>query len=192
MHGDKLPHWEQDGVMQFVTFRLGDALPKSQLDQWRTGKAAWLAINPEPWSEEQRKEYHEQFTGKIEAWLDSGLGSCLLRDPANRKVVEDVLAHDHGRRATHFAWVIMPNHVHVLFTPHADLARLVGDWKSLSARRIGKGSIWQANYRDTLIRDSRHFAAVVRYIRRNPRGLADSEFSLWESERALEVEGEGS
>ena len=28
--GDKLPHWQQDEVMQFVTFRLGDALPKAK------------------------------------------------------------------------------------------------------------------------------------------------------------------
>ena len=34
-HGDKLPHWQQDEVMQFVTFRLGDALPKTKVDHWR-------------------------------------------------------------------------------------------------------------------------------------------------------------
>ena len=27
-HGAKLPHWKQDEVMQFVTFRLGDSLPQ--------------------------------------------------------------------------------------------------------------------------------------------------------------------
>jgi hypothetical protein len=29
-HGDKLPHWQQGEVMQFVTFRLGDALPSQK------------------------------------------------------------------------------------------------------------------------------------------------------------------
>lgn len=34
-HGDKLPHWQQAEVMQFVTFRLGDALPKAKVDHWK-------------------------------------------------------------------------------------------------------------------------------------------------------------
>ena len=83
----------------------------------------------------------------------------------------------------------MPNHVHALFSPFTDLGALVGAWKSASARRIGLGSLWQRNYRDTLIRDGEHFANAVRYIRRNPEKarLRDSEFTLWESERAQRV-----
>ena len=32
-HGAKLPHWQQGEVMQFVTFRLGDAMPAGKLRQ---------------------------------------------------------------------------------------------------------------------------------------------------------------
>lgn len=91
-----------------------------------------------------------------------------------------------GERVEHHAIVIMPNHVHLVFSPMERLAKLIGAWKSVSAQRIGKGSVWQRNYRDTLIRDGGHFANAVRYIRKNPAKakLREGEFTLWESERA--------
>lgn len=94
--------------------------------------------------------------------------------------------HFQGERVEHQAWVIMPNHVHLLFKPIAPIEKLVQAWKSVSAKRIGKGSIWQPNYRDTLIRNREHFANAVRYIRRNPvkAKLKDEEFTFWQSERA--------
>jgi REP element-mobilizing transposase RayT len=77
--------------------------------------------------------------------------------------------------------------VHLLFTPNWPLEKLLKTWKGVSARRNGKGSIWQRHYRDTLIRNARHFAAVVRYIRKNPAKLPEGTFTLWESERAKKI-----
>jgi hypothetical protein len=45
-HGSKLPHWQQGEVMQFVTFRLGDAMPASKLRQWKEELAIWGPIIP--------------------------------------------------------------------------------------------------------------------------------------------------
>ncbi len=81
----------------------------------------------------------------------------------------------------------MPNHAHLLFKPMAPLEKLLQAWKGVSARRIGQGSIWQENYRDTIMRDGKHFENAVRYIRRNPAKLRASDFTLWESERAKSV-----
>ena len=47
-HGGKLPHWQQGEVMQFVTFRLGDAMPMGKLKRWREERVIWLKWNPEP------------------------------------------------------------------------------------------------------------------------------------------------
>ena len=95
----------------------------------------------------------------------------------------------HGDRYEHHAWVIMPNHVHLLFVPHVPLENLIQAWKSNSARRIGRGRIWQRNYRDTLIRDGDHFANAVRYIRNNPTKakLPVGTFTFWQSPRAQRV-----
>ncbi|RYD18573.1 MAG: hypothetical protein EOP88_22115 [Verrucomicrobiaceae bacterium] len=95
--------------------------------------------------------------------------------------------HDHGARADHHAWVIMPNHVHLLFTARHPIELLMKNWKGITARKIGLGSIWQKGYRDTMIRDGEHFGNAVRYIRRNSAKLRPGTFSLWESERARAV-----
>ncbi|RYD49769.1 MAG: hypothetical protein EOP85_00985 [Verrucomicrobiaceae bacterium] len=188
-HGFILPHWKQDEVMQFVTFRLGDSLPNEKIRHWRHQKLLWDKNNPEPWTPDQFAEYHRRFTWRLEKWLDGCEGSCLFREAQNREILEAVLMFDEGAKVEHHAWVIMPNHVHLLFKPLAPLEKLIQAWKSLSARRIGRGSIWQQNYRDTMIRDSQHFANAVRYIRRNPfkARLPVGDFTSWESERAKGV-----
>ncbi len=186
-HGEKLPHWQQGDVMQFVTFRLGDAMPGPKLRRWKEELAAWLIHHPKPWTPGNELEYHQRFTRKLETWLDEGAGSCLLEDSFRRKIVEEVLMRFHGERVEHQAWVIMPNHLHLIFTPKVSIGTLLKAWKGTSAHRIGQGSIWQKNYRDTLIRDGAHFANAVRYIRRNPSKLRPGTFTLWEGPRAQAV-----
>ena len=186
-HGVKLPHWQQNEVIQFVTFRLADSLPRAKLHQWQEELVIWKTQNPEPWSEEILQEYHRNFTWKLETWLDEGHGACIFNEPAKRDILEQTLMHDQGTKANHHIWVIMPNHVHLLFTPLAPLEKLMQSWKGISARRIGLGKIWQKNYRDTLIRDASHFANAVRYIRRNPAKLKKGTFTLWQSERAQAI-----
>ncbi|CAN5736862.1 transposase [soil metagenome] len=186
-HGSKLPHWQQGEVMQFVTFRLGDSIPAIKLSDWRAQRSIWLSFHPKPWSPEIEKEYHQRFTKRMEGWLDEGAGSCLFKDPENRKILEEVLLRFQGDRVEHHAWVVMPNHVHLLFTPKDSLESLIKAWKGATARRINQGSIWQKNYRDTLIRDGRHFENAVRYIRRNPDKLRGGTFTWWEGPRAKAV-----
>ncbi len=188
-HGDKLPHWQQEEVMQFVTFRLGDALPKAKVDHWREQRRLWISTYPKPWSVETEGEYHRRFTWKIESWLDQGCGSCLLKDSAAREILSNSLMRFQGERVEHQAWIIMPNHVHLLFKPLVPLEKLIQAWKSVSAAGIAKGPIWQRNYRDTLIRDVDHFINAVRYIRRNPikAKLQEDSFALWQSERAARI-----
>lgn len=186
-HGHKLPHWQQGEAMQFVTFRLGDAMPAAKLRQWKEERDVWLVHHPKPWSPEEEKEYHRRFTRRLEEWLDEGAGSCLLAEQAHREIVQGVLMHYQGVKVEHHAWVIMPNHLHLIFTLKVPLETLMKAWKGTSAHRIGKGSIWQKNYRDTLIRDDGHFSNAVRYIRRNPAKLQAGTFTLWQGERALAV-----
>jgi len=175
--------------MQFVTFRLGDALPSETVLHWKNQRDSWRSTWPPPWTPEQEAEYHQRFTAKLETWLDQGAGSCLLEDPSNRVILAEVLMRFQGERVNHHAWVIMPNHVHLIFKPMVPLETLMQAWKSISAKQIGKGSIWQSNYRDTMIRDGDHFANAVRYIRHNPikAKLRKDHFSLWQSDRALRI-----
>jgi len=187
IHGNKLPHWQQGRAWQFITFRLRDSLPADFLNPHREQRKAWLALHPKPWSAECQREYHNEFTKQIEELLDRGCGACVLRNPEKRQALAAVLMRDETVRAEFACWVIMPNHVHVLCSPGTGLSKLVGSWKSISAREIGDGALWQTNYRDTIIRNAVHFAAVVRYIRNNPANLPSDSFTLWESEQARKI-----
>jgi REP element-mobilizing transposase RayT len=192
-HGMGLPHWEQPGASYFVTFRLADAVPVELREQWKEERAIWLRLHPQPWSAEAEREYHRRFSQPFDQWLDAGHGACVLREVGCRECVVATLLHSHDRQYWLHAWVVMPNHGHVLFSlhPEASLAVEIGAWKSVSARginrRLGRsGTLWQEDYFDRLIRDEEHFANCARYIRRNPgkAHLREGEYACFESEFA--------
>lgn len=94
--------------------------------------------------------------------------------------------------------VVMPNHVHVLFSlkEGMKLEKVMATWKNYTASRINaelgqEGTLWQKDYFDRMIRDWDHFARVARYIRRNPvkAKLPEGEYSLYESELVRRVLG---
>ena len=172
---NRLPHWQQEGTVYFVTFRLADAIPHNLRAQWESEREAWLRVHPQRWSAEVEREYHERFSGAIERWLDAGHGSCILRRDDCAEVVAEALHYFDGERLAIISAVVMPNHVHALFVQNTNwpLEKLLRSWKSFSSRKISSllgrdGSLWQRDYFDRLVRDQKHFANCVRYIRRNP------------------------
>jgi REP element-mobilizing transposase RayT len=75
---------------------------------------------------------------RVEAWIDAGHSSCLLKEPSIGRMVEDSLLFFDSQRYRLLAWVVMPNHVHVLFQPMNDwsVAKIVASWKKFTARKI--------------------------------------------------------
>ena len=184
---NRLPHWQQPGATVFVTFRLADSLPEKLLVRIKEEKKAWLSQNPEPWSIEAEAEYHRRFSNQTERWLDRGYGSCHLRNPDARAVVVDALRHFDRIRYFQHAWVVMPNHVHALFTlaVESTLEAILHSWKSFTAHHLVKdpaapNPFWQEDYFDRMIRSEEHFGRVLRYIRKNPYKNAPGSYALWE------------
>ncbi len=184
-HRRNLPHWQQENAAIFVTWRLADSLPKDKLEAWREERDTWLANFPKPWDEETEEEYHRRFSSVIEELLDRGSGSCVLRRPEISEIVAKALRHFDGERCHIESFVVMPNHVHVLFRPLRPhrLPDILKSWKGFTAREINRvtgasGTLWQAEYWDRLIRSEKHFHRCLRYIRENPvkAGLRDDEF----------------
>ncbi len=152
---NRLPHWQQEGAVYFVTFRLADAVPHRLRTQWESEREAWLRVHPQPWSAEVENEYHERFSGAIERWLDAGYGSCILRRHDCAEIVAEALRYFDGRRLARISDVVMPNHVHALFVQNANwpLENLLRSWKSFTSRKINSllgrdGSLWQRDYFD--------------------------------------------
>ena len=132
----------------------------------------------------------------MESWLDAGHGECLLRQPTFAQIVGNTLQHFDGLRYEQHAWVIMPNHVHALFSVRgaATLPEIIKSWKTFTSREIHRhlhrtGSLWQKDYRDRILRNAQHFLNCARYIRTNPNvaSLDSTEFLHYESKpmRAL-------
>jgi len=107
--------------------------------------------------------------------LDKGDGAVWLKNSAVAEIVQNSLLFFDGQRYSLHAWVIMPNHVHVLFTPMDDwtLTKIIHSWKSFSAREANKilgrvGEFWQREYFDRAIRNEQGFNSAVAYIENNP------------------------
>jgi REP-associated tyrosine transposase len=87
------------------------------------------------------------------------------------------------------AFVLMPEHFHILLTPNASLERAVMYIKGGSARRIRQGlgfkfPVWQRGFSDHRIRDAEDYDIRLRYLEKNPvkRQLTTSTAEyLWSS-----------
>lgn len=81
------------------------------------------------------------------------------------------------------AYVIMPDHIHLLVTPRrpATISDVMRNFKSYSSKEMRevlgmRGPIWQARFHDRVIRSERQFRAALDYTHLNPvrAGLAES------------------
>ena len=170
-----LPHWEQPGATYFVTFRLADAVPQDLMQQWKEELQTWREFHPEPWDAATKYEYQKRFQDEREDWLDQGHGECLFRRPDLAAVVTNSLRHFDSQRYVIDAFVVMPNHVHVLVKPMArhSLTDILHSWKSFSAKEINRllgrnGAVWQDETYDRIVRDFDELLRYRDYIGRNP------------------------
>jgi REP element-mobilizing transposase RayT len=172
-----LPHRDAPGLTQFVTFRLHDSMPASRRGEWE----ALLRIK----DNRQRRK-------KLEEYLDRGHGGCWLRQPAIAALTEGALRHFDGERYQLLAWVVMPNHVHVVVRiGQVPLAGVLQSWKRFVAREANKllqreGTFWEHEYWDTYMRDEVQLAKARRYAEQNPvkAGLVrEGEDWRWSSAR---------
>ncbi len=119
--------------------------------------------------EEERRRRIE-----LEVYLDKGRGECLLRQPEIAAIVEESLLHRHGEHYEMRAWVVMPNHVHLLFKVNeVPMGQLINAWKGYTAKKANqqlgrKGQFWQNDFWDTYMRDEEHEIRSRRYIESNP------------------------
>lgn len=160
-----LPHIDAAGLLQHITFHLADSLPAATLDHIRQE----IEATPEAERPGDRRT-------RLQELLDAGHGRCLLRRPDCATIVAASLRFGHPTRYRLHAWVVMPNHCHVLIAqcegwPLGDIVR---GWKRHTTREIarlpetGAPPIWQRDYFDRFIRDQRQFDAAVHYIEHNP------------------------
>jgi REP element-mobilizing transposase RayT len=120
----------------------------------------------------------------------------LILEPAERTLVLEAIRYQHGTRWALYVAVVMPDHVHVLARPLPisvgqpnchDLGDIMHRVKGFSSHQINrtrrrKGSVWQDERYDRIVRDETEFEEKWNYTRNNPvkAGLAEKpEDYLW-------------
>ena len=198
-HGN-LPHWEQFNAFYFITWRTADSIPRPVLERWETERGQWLRSHGidsavEDWQrvfellpEAARQEFHKLFTTRWNTLLDEGHGECVLRRAEPGGIVEDSLRHFDGDRYELDAFVVMPNHVHVLagVSGRGEMKKHCRNWKNFTAMQINKhlgrsGQFWQWESFDHLVRTPASLEKFRQYILNNPvkAGLKEGEYRAW-------------
>ncbi len=181
-----LPHFDGGEHGQFLTYRLADSMPQEVLEKWR------IELESEEITD-------ADFRRRIEHYLDRGYGNCYLRRQDVAEIVEENLLRFDRVKYKLYAWVIMPNHVHLLLTPinGFELAEIVHSCKSYTANKanelLGRGGrFWFPEPFDRFIRNLTHFENTVAYIENNPvKAKLCSEKSEWRFSSAF-IEKENS
>ena len=185
-HGDLL-HWEQMNAFYFITWRTADSIQQEALASWQSQREAWLwahGIDPklDTWQrdlehlpEAEYREFYQLFTTKWHGLLDDCHGECVLRQPELSEIVEASLRHFDGERYSLEAFVVMPNHVHVLagIPGRGAMQKLCRSWKNFTGMQINKtlgrnGQFWQWESFDHLVRSPASLEKFKAYIVNNP------------------------
>jgi len=149
-----LPHCHPGGAYLFVTWRLEGSLPACLPE-------VIYATPGHRFAAEDRALAH----GRGPRWLEDTRVAA--------KLVEILQAGDRQNLYELCAWVIMPNHVHILILPISDPQEITHIIKGRSAREanviLGRtGPFWQHESYDHFVRSRKEFDRVVHYIEENP------------------------
>ena len=154
-----LPHWQPEECSIFITWRLFGSLPVGFAEHLRK----W------------EKEPSKQFLAADRKLDEASIGPRWLSDPEIAVHTHEAIKH--GAKLGQYvlrAYVIMPNHVHVLLDPLVPLSRITSGIKGVSARssnlklgRTGK-PFWQDESFDHWIRNPGQFVSTKKYIENNP------------------------
>jgi REP element-mobilizing transposase RayT len=159
-----LPHFDGREVPQFVSLHIFDSVPASVLVRWKRE----LDVT-------KSKSDRILLQRRIEKYLDHGYGLAFMKHHRIASMIQNVLLASDGESYRLSAWVIMPNHIHLLATRFEDymLADIMQTLKSITSHKANRilkrhGQFWMPDYFDRYVRNAEHFAKTVRYIEDNP------------------------
>ena len=180
-----LPHYQPPGAILFITFRLSGSIPmevqKQLLVEAERVEATLMDIT-DP-KERAQQAYLEQrrLFGKWDTILDTTeSGPFWLREYEVATLIVEALHYRDNRVYDLDAFCIMPNHVHLVFTP---LLKETGSYYAMSAIMqslkgrtalkansvLGRsGSFWQHENYDHVVRDETERERIIAYVLNNP------------------------
>lgn len=180
-----LPHIQPAGATFFVTCRLAGSLPLPVQEALRSEAeriSRELAnISDEPIRTKQAHLSHRRLFGRWDTALrQADSGPVWLRQAPLARLIADSLHHRDGEVYNLLAYCIMPNHVHIVFSPLPDsddrypsVTAIMQSLKAYTAREANKlldrqGQFWQRESYDHWVRNSDELRRIVRYVIDNP------------------------
>ena len=159
----RLPHLYIQDQPTFITWRLFGSLPPSRVFPAKTSSGRTFVA--------------------MDSILDRGrTGPLYLRRPELARLTVNAIqyAQDHLQLYRLHAYAVMPNHVHLLLTPLADIARITQSVKRFTAREANRllgltgQPFWQDESFDHVVRNTGEFGRIAAYVENNPvrAGLA--------------------
>ena len=162
-----LPHWHPKGASLFLTWRLYGTLPARGC----TGKSA-CATTESAGARFKRWDLELDHMKTGPKWLSaSRVAGCVVQT-----ILQGATLQQYHLRA----YVIMPNHIHLLIDPQLPLQRIMKSIKGVSARNANRilnhtgKPFWQDESYDHWVRSEEELGTIRRYIELNPvrAGLA--------------------
>jgi putative transposase len=150
-----LPHWVPEQATVFVTWRIAGSVAVG---------ADYRARDNESLLQQQER-------------LDSvDRGPAWLRDPRVARVVVEALEYGELVRQFYdlYAWVIMSNHVHLIFQPQVEMAGIMRWLKGGTARQANRilgptgKAFWRDESFDHWIRTKEELRDLIFYVENNP------------------------
>jgi len=187
------PHWQHEGAWHFITFRLEGTLPTKTIQRLNCESEEIIKLlkNKYPGkTETQAFNYYQWRFEWIDKYLDKQTDLIYLRNNKVAKIVKEALFFYEPNKYKLDAWVIMPNHVHLLIEPNKGikLNKVLQRIKSYTGKEINAllnlhGPFWQGEGFDHWVRPG-NLMRWQKYIINNPviAGLCKSpEDWVWSS-----------
>ncbi len=185
----RLPHWDVEDGIYFVTSCLEGSIPARGLAELYRFRDE-LDARPRPanvpeleW--ELRK--HKLVFARFDQLLDREPAVKHLAEPAAADVVRDAFYHFAGERWDLLAFVVMPSHFHWVFQPkrawveslsgsadeRTPRERIMQSIKGYTAYRCHRvlgitGTFWQDESYDHVVRDYGELLRIIEYVEQNP------------------------
>ena len=211
-----LPHWQPPGATIFLTWRLYGSLPREAVDRIAEERRHLEQLPAQP--SETARDRAMRHNKKLLALADDLLGGNesavrWLGDDRIATLVVDSFFFHADRLYTLLAFVLMPNHVHLLLTPlaveqvlgsqagkpdpqYVPLAKITQSLKGYTAREANRllgrtgQPFWQDESYDHWARSEAEVERIAAYIESDPirSGMVTSTegwrwSSAWERRR---------
>ncbi|HKI47404.1 MAG TPA: transposase [Balneolales bacterium] len=181
-----LPHWQPGNATYFITFRLAGSLPSSATTRLKHKKIELQnRLSENKLNSKLSSNIQTKIIRAYEDILDSkGGGPHWLARKDIAEIFKESIEYRNHKKYDLIAYCIMPNHVHMIlkllvhnlndgeFTDYP-LTRILQDLKSytglIANRRLNrKGSFWQSESYDHVVRDYNELERVIIYTLNNP------------------------